>query len=68
MNTQNKEKLLKVAKQQQQPTCQRTPRGFSTEILEVRGLRKMYFKFQKTTTRNADRSTQGNDLSRFKDN
>lgn len=68
MKVQNKEKLLKVAKQQQQATCKRTPRGFPTEILKVRGLGKMYFKFQKTTTSNANHSTQGNDLSRFKDN
>lgn len=68
MNVQNKEKLLRVAKQQQQAMCKRTPRGLSTEILKVRGLGKTYFKFQKATTSNADDSTQGNDLSRFKDN
>lgn len=68
MNVQNKEKLLRVAKQQQQATCKRTPRGFSTEILKVRGLGKTYFKFQKTAAINTNHPTQGNDLSRFKDN
>lgn len=68
MNIQNKEKLLKVAEQQQQATCKRTLHGFSTEILKVRRLGKMYFKFQKITTSNADPSTQRNNLPRFKDN
>lgn len=46
----------------------RTTCYFSSEILKVRELRKRYFKFQKTITSNADHSSQGKDLSRFKDN
>lgn len=46
----------------------RTTCDFSSEILKVRGLRKRYFKFQKIITSNADHSSQGKDLSRFKDN